>query len=164
VGTEGGITMGEKLMSIVEAIPIDFFKDKANEYREHGGAAHTFVANLFEALIRDWNRFYNNKFTQFHMITWHTMDEKPISDIWNKLYITMRDEDNPDVFTVEDNWGYYCWPDGTPTWFEHYDNEEDVLEGSEKFSRFVAWAYMPTILPYGFCEDEKEENNGTESD
>jgi hypothetical protein len=163
VGTEGGITMGEKLMSIVEAIPIDFFKDKANEYREHGGAAHTFVADLLEALIRDWNKFYNNKFTQFHAITWHTMDEKPISGFENKLYITMRDEDNPDVYTVEENWWYYCWPNGTPSWISP-DDEEDVYEGSEEFSRFVAWAYMPTILPYGFCEDEKEGNNGTESD
>lgn len=156
--------MGETLMSIVDAIPVDFFKEKANEYRAHGGAAHVFVADLLEALIRDWNRFYNNKFTQFHAIVWHTMDEKPISGFENKLYITMRDEDDPDVWTVEEDWGYYCWPDGTPSYFRYDGEEEDVYEDSEKFSRFAAWAYMPTILPYGFCEDEKEENNGTESD
>jgi hypothetical protein len=91
------------------------------------------------------------------------MDEKPISGFENKLYITMRDEDNPDVYTVEENWWYYCWLDGTPSWISP-DDEKDVYEGSDEFSRFVAWAYMPTILPYGFCEDEKEENNGTESD
>lgn len=156
--------MGETLMSIVDAIPVDYFKEKANEYREHGGAAHIFVADLLEALIRDWNRFYNNKFTQFYAITWHTMDEKPISSIENCLYVTMRDKYNPDVHTVEENWGYYCWPDGASSWFEHYGDERDVYEDSEEFSRFEAWAYMPTILPYGFCEDEKEENNGTESD
>ena len=138
--------------SDIEAIPVSHFLDMAKKLRKCGSTTCNFAADFLEALVVDWRNEFRNVDTQYHEIVWHTMADLPEPGFEDRYYVTVRDVGNPDAYFVKENYGYYSFGDDTPRWW-YPECGDDGEVGEEECSRFVAWAYMPTILPYRFCED-----------